>query len=389
MTNRIAVALSLVAILMAPIVTSAAATPGASPNDDANVYADRHRISVDEAVRRLSLQTAAGELAATLDAIHPSGFAGLWIEHEPSFQVVIAAVPSAMTATRELVRSTVLSTTLDDSIVFRPAPYALDELVQAQNEISGFARLNRLDTSTDIMRGRVLISASDDNGLNAIAHASLPEAVVAMASRTVGRSAADAYAGANLSNGCSSGFTMIWEATNPDTFFTTTAGHCSNTASLNGITISYNSEIFAGNYDIQHGSVSSLTPRNLMRVSPTTLRSVQGRTTKAAQAINSFICKYGRTTGQTCGYLASKTFQPSWVPGAAPVFHQVQPRGGPDMVNGGDSGGPVYSNANAWGMVSGEYGLPWCVCDLIYDPIPYIEENSLEPQQSYHVYYVP
>lgn len=86
MTNRIAVALSLVAILMAPIVTSAAATPGASPNDDANVYADRHRISVEEAVRRLSRQTAAGELAATLDAIHPSGLLGSGLSMNQAFR---------------------------------------------------------------------------------------------------------------------------------------------------------------------------------------------------------------------------------------------------------------------------------------------------------------
>lgn len=59
------------------------------------------------------------------------------------------------------------------------------------------------------------------------------------------------------------------------------------------------------------------------------------------------------------------------------------------MVNGGDSGGPVYLELQCMGMVSGEYGLPWCVCDLIYDPSPYIEENSLQTQQSYHVYYAP
>lgn len=34
------------------------------------------------------------------------------------------------------------------------------------------------------------------------------------------------------------------------------------------------------------------------------------------------------------------------------------------MVNGGDSGGPVFNGYSAYGLTSGEYGLPWCVCDL-------------------------
>jgi hypothetical protein len=84
----------------------------------------------------------------------------------------------------------------------------------------------------------------------------------------------------------------------------------------------------------------------------------------------------------------SKNFDPPWVPNGAPVFHQVAPQGGPDMTNGGDSGGPVYKNTSAYGMVSGEYGLPWCVCDLIYSPIPHIEGNSVEPMQPRHVYYI-
>ena len=205
--------------------------------------------------------------------------------------------------------------------------------------------------------------------------------------RKVGRPATDAYAGAPLSNGCTSGFTLVYTTPNPDIYFTGTAGHCSNSATLNGVSITYDSEIFAGNYDMQYGSVGTLAPENLMRVSPTTLSRVTSRTTRSGQAINSFVCKYGNTTNQTCGDLTSKTFQPGWVPSAAPVFGQVSPNGGPDMVNGGDSGGPVYVSQSAWGLVSGEYGAPWCICDLIYDPIPYIEGNSLEPMQPLHVLY--
>jgi hypothetical protein len=52
---------------------------------------------------------------------------------------------------------------------------------------------------------------------------------------------------------------------------------------------------------------------------------------------------------------------------------QVSADGGPDMVNGGDSGGPVFYQNKAYGLISGETGLPWCVCDMVYTAIDYVE----------------
>jgi hypothetical protein len=45
------------------------------------------------------------------------------------------------------------------------------------------------------------------------------------------------------------------------------------------------------------------------------------------------------------------------------------------MSNGGDSGGPVFNGNYAWGIVEGESGLPWCVCDLVYTPVDYVQSG--------------
>ncbi|MFA5761870.1 MAG: hypothetical protein WC877_08970, partial [Dehalococcoidales bacterium] len=55
---------------------------------DAELYAKLNEVSVDEALIRLDLQNAAGELDAILTEKEADTFAGLWIEHTPDFKVV-------------------------------------------------------------------------------------------------------------------------------------------------------------------------------------------------------------------------------------------------------------------------------------------------------------
>jgi Trypsin. len=45
------------------------------------------------------------------------------------------------------------------------------------------------------------------------------------------------------------------------------------------------------------------------------------------------------------------------------------------MSSEGDSGGPVFNSNYAWGIVSGQYGAPWCICDLIYTPVDYVQSG--------------
>lgn len=352
-------------------------------------YASAHQVSLEEALRRSNLQERAAELEAKLSASEDPGYAGLWIEHKPDFRVIVAATAAAKSRIVSDVAVATGGTDLASIVDVEAAVYSLQDLESDQRSLVSLAQEFALNTSIDVMRNRVVVTPTDEEGVAALESAELPASVEADLRIHVARPAADAYAGASLSNGCTSGFTLVYTTTNPDTYFTSTAGHCGSPATLNGVSITYSSSIFAGNYDLKYGNVKTLTPKNWMRVSSTVLRSVTSRTTKSGQTINSYICKYGRSTGQTCGYLVSRAFTPSYVPNASNGFHQVAPQGGPDMVNGGDSGGPVYRNYSAWGIVSGEYGLPWCVCDLIYSPIPYAEGNGLESMQPLHVYYVP
>jgi hypothetical protein len=56
---------------------------------DAQAYADEYGLDLEEAVRRLALQETIGALNAELAEKEQATFAGLWLEHEPEFQVFV------------------------------------------------------------------------------------------------------------------------------------------------------------------------------------------------------------------------------------------------------------------------------------------------------------
>lgn len=45
------------------------------------------------------------------------------------------------------------------------------------------------------------------------------------------------------------------------------------------------------------------------------------------------------------------------------------------MISEGDSGGPVFLGNSAWGIVSGQTGFPWCLCDLVYTAPDYVQSG--------------
>lgn len=68
---------------------------GSITNDDsaflpaAEFYAEKYKVSLEEALHRIKLQPDIGSLNAKLEMAEVESFAGLWIEHEPSYKVVI------------------------------------------------------------------------------------------------------------------------------------------------------------------------------------------------------------------------------------------------------------------------------------------------------------
>ena len=126
---------------------------------DAEEYAERMGVSVEEAIRRLSLQDPIGDLNAELQQQEAATFAGLWIRHEPEYRVVVAFTRDGKKTLRPYVEGTPLA----DIIELRKGQFSLVELEAMQAE--AMRELDKLDfdvhVSLSLENNRVEVNVSD------------------------------------------------------------------------------------------------------------------------------------------------------------------------------------------------------------------------------------
>jgi len=126
----------------------------------------------------------------------------------------------------------------------------------------------------------------------------------------------------------------------------TTAGHCDNSLSYEGTNLPFQGSLLGGSYDVQWHTAPGFTVRNLM-YDGTNNRYVYSTKHRDDQELNEFVCKYGKITGFTCGYIIDKSFDPG--PDYIATFIRIH-RDGVNLSEGGDSGGPWFSGNTAYGI---------------------------------------
>ncbi len=81
--------------------------------DDAKVYASGYNISLDEAIEQLKLQDVIGELNAQLTMGETDTFAGLWVQHQPYYRVIVRFTNNGETSLHEYVKDSPLANLID------------------------------------------------------------------------------------------------------------------------------------------------------------------------------------------------------------------------------------------------------------------------------------
>lgn len=87
---------------------------------------------------------------------------------------------------------------------------------------------------------------------------------------------------------------------------------------------------------------------NLIRLDGTTERSITSSVAYSGYVLNTYIGRSGATTDTDRGYITHIGYTPSWVPSALAKFIRAD-----FCVQRGDSGGSVWRNNTAYGVVSG------------------------------------
>lgn len=149
---------------------------------DAQAYADEMGVSVAEALSRLEWQNseAIGNLQNQLENREAATFAGLWLQHEPEYRVVVAFTQDG---TETIGRYVTAGSPLAQIIEVRPARYTYAQLLADQQSVMQILDTIKQPANVDVMvmENQVILDVTDRAALQAAltaANVNLPESVV-------------------------------------------------------------------------------------------------------------------------------------------------------------------------------------------------------------------
>lgn len=328
------------------VVATAAPTSAtqASAGDlrDVRMYAADHDVTVTEALRRFALQDRAGGLEAALAGT--ATFGGLYVTHRPAFRVnVNVTAPAAADA----VRAAAARHGLADVTDVRTVRWSLAQLVGASSSSRAAVARAGLpaQSGVDVAANRAEVYVADPA---AVTRKGVRVAAPAVLVRGVGRDANDVYGGLAMGGGCTTGFS-VYDSMNYKGVMT--AGHCSDSLQqVNGAVVELRSQMTSGAHDQQwHLAPGHTIQPRFFDGSYT--RNVTGLKARSAQTVGEYVCKYGRITIYTCGYINDKNF--NWGGNySSPTWIRVNATSGA-LVQQGDSGGPWFNGNTAFGITKG------------------------------------
>jgi hypothetical protein len=330
---------------------------------DAKVYASMNNVSIDEALRRLKLQDKIGELNDQLAENEKGTFAGLWIEHQPDYRVIVRLTKIA----ESVILPYIEDSSLANIVELSPADVSLEELEESQSQVAQISKELGFpfNSSINVKENFVELYVTDPPHLEASLQAAqiqLPANVQVVKVSELPKEVQDIYGGVkldelNTGRYCTSGFSVI---NGNGVKGITTAGHCPNNLYFGGILVPFMSGTPGGNYDIQwNRGDQSFVVKDWM-FDGNFGRSILNLKFWENQVVGDFVCKYGVTTSYGCAYIGSTTFN-----GVDVVVYDI-------VVAGGDSGGP-------WFLGNTAYGTTIWSCELdngdpcaIYGPVDHI-----------------
>ena len=408
---------ALLRLVVLGVVLAAPTTPPVAAQNgppelirDARAYADDNGVTMGEAVRRLRLQERAGRLAARLAEQEPETFAGLRVEHGRRFRIRARFTRNGAAAlARANPDGEVAAETETDG-----AARSLRELEAEQASLNEAVRAAGVpfETYIDVGRNAVVLNVTDRTPVESlIGTGVVPPAVIvevvdalvvpeaaaprsgwslvrrssAARSPAVGPAAISIYGGVRLDvfpgvigNYATSGFAV---RNSSNTRGIVTAAH-------NGVDLEYSREYRppsstydyasgipmsaqpgarqSGSYDVRWFTVPGHSPTNKVW-DGAVLRNITATRLRAQIVQGDYVCKYGTTTGYTCGYVVTRNHVYTPTGGAPGSTYVLVEKAGSNLSEKGDSGGPWFISTTAVGMHVGGAGDR-----AVFMPVDYI-----------------
>jgi|WetSurMetagenome_2_1015567.scaffolds.fasta_scaffold14704_3 streptogrisin C len=338
----------------------------------ATSYANSFNVTLDEAKYRLELQPIIGEFDNTLRNIAAETFAGLWIEHEPMFRVVVL-----FTENGENTVQSCIPPELVGKVQVKTAEKSYTELEKIQvNTTFAIEDLGiPVESGIDVYENRVKLYVTEQDKLNSALQNNqlkISNKVDIKFVNSLSKPETDIYGGLTLNYNsnphCTSGFSWT---DGVSTRGISTAGHCENSLSYNGSALTYIAGYTSGNSDVQFHTVpAGYTVTNKIQYYPGYTCNITGTLGRSSQSVGMYVAKYGMATGRTAGLISNLSY---WPYGYSNTFIEVNNTWGGDLSSAGDSGGPWYD-----GYYGTAYGIHHAESandsnDAVYMAVNYME----------------
>ncbi|MFE6234231.1 hypothetical protein [Cellulosimicrobium sp. NPDC057862] len=341
---------------------------------DAQQLAKQTGRSTEEVLRELELAPRVQDMIEDAKQRAGDRFAGAWVEHKPEWQLHIAVTTGEPVSLGSLARSAEVPVVVE----YREGP-SEKELVEEANRLAVWATATPgVDGVEANTQGPELIVYTNNESPSSVQRTAPPR-VSGVDVRFVssGEPARDTYTLRGGAGGrtCTVGFTAT---AGPSSHGYVTAGHCNNTQTWSpdiGTYVgtmspsTFGGELRNANADLQYHTITNphVTSNTFFGGSDITPTIRNGTGTAF---VGQGLCHRGMVTSSSCGNVTSTTFAPTWenacngTPCNA-VF--VRADGVTLGTSDGDSGGPWFSGAAAYGIHKGG-NAGWTV----YTPISQI-----------------
>jgi streptogrisin C len=358
------------ALLLLAFASPAAAQTLQSPQEalaqDAGEYARLHHVDPAEALRRLEAQEETVAVTDRLRATYAKRLAGIAIEHEPDYRIVVL-----LKGGRPVADDVAEAGGLAVPIHFRTdAPATRARIVRAietRGERLRAAFPAARGMGVDPRTGTLLLMLGDLPSDEALANAAERAARIAgvpVTVRLVDRSADTSVEGGARVEGtdavsgrravCTAGFVVSDGARTG----LVTAAHCPDVLIYREPGGSTAELPFLGQWgwsfqDVQLNAVDGASePVFFADAAKQAARVPAGMRSRAATRAGDFVCHRGERTGYSCGEIELTDFAPPGQLCGGPCAPSWVTVSGPGC-GGGDSGGPVFAGTIAFGIMKG------------------------------------
>ena len=379
--------------------TASAQSDGEEPNPIVAAYAHDMKIDYQEAERRLTLQHEMSSVEQEI--VKDEAYFASWMQHEPEFGLVVSfTTPDG----KERIRPYLEGVKWADLVTVQQSDITREEFAEMRSKIVQEAEKTGIafGSGLNYRTGQVRLYTEKTDELRAQLEGN--DAITSIIDRIElvkesGAAPADYdypyLLGGHAQSQCTSGFPVY--RVNDGVRFISTSGHCDN-----GLHVQYGgaNAVYLGNIEWENNldgvgpwgddldfqvhdaaGARSFDLTNRIETGATATQSVIG-TEARDTTIWDYVCKHGKITGQTCGFVDDVNHNPEHdAYGDSDNYVRVFRVGNlGNIACQGDSGSPVYrywgGGVYGLGVLSGGYGVectgPNDSTHFFYSPVDYI-----------------